>query len=155
MLPGSIYSHFASKSDLLTAVYQEGVARIIERVDRALPAHDGPWERLEAACRAHLEMLLEESPYAKVVIRVLPSDAPEVAPVLTGLRDRYESRFRALVERLELRPGQDTTQFRLMLLGALNWTQTWYRPGGASPKEIARLYVDFLRTGASMEMEGR
>jgi hypothetical protein len=35
---------------------------------------------------------------------------------------------------------------RLMLLGAMNWSFTWYRPGRASPAEIARTFVGFLRS---------
>ncbi len=151
MLPGSIYCHFASKTDLLIAVYEAGVNRILDRVEQALEAGGGPWDRLERACRAHLEVLLEDSPYAKVVIRVLPGDAPEVAAELTRLRDRYEARFTALVEDLALK--RDPAQFRLMLLGALNWTQTWYRPGRANPAEIAGHYVRLLRDGALQEGE--
>ena len=153
MLPGSIYCHFASKNDLLTAVYEAGVSRILDRVDQALDAGGGPWDRLERACRAHLEVLLEDSPYAKVVIRVLPGDAPQVSAELGRLRERYETRFRALGEDLALTPDRDPAQFRLMLLGALNWTQTWYRPGRASPAEIARHYVRLLRDGALQEGE--
>ena len=153
MLPGSIYCHFASKNDLLVAVYDSGVSRILDRVEQALGSGDGPWDRLERACGAHLEVLLEDSPYAKVVIRVLPGDAPEVAAELARLRDRYEARFSALVEDLALAPDRDPAQFRLMLLGALNWTQTWYRAGRASPAEIARHYVRLLRDGALQEGE--
>jgi TetR/AcrR family transcriptional regulator, cholesterol catabolism regulator len=32
-----------------------------------------------------------------------------------------------------------------MLLGALNWSQTWYQPGGDSPKTIARRFVALLQ----------
>ena len=32
-----------------------------------------------------------------------------------------------------------------MLLGALNWSQTWYRPGRDDPRAIARNFVRFLR----------
>ena len=38
MLPGSLYYHFASKDDLLVAVFEEGVQRISASVDTALEA---------------------------------------------------------------------------------------------------------------------
>jgi hypothetical protein len=33
-----------------------------------------------------------------------------------------------------------------MLLGALNWSQTWYHAGRDTPKTIARRFVALLRT---------
>jgi hypothetical protein len=32
-----------------------------------------------------------------------------------------------------------------MLLGALNWSQTWYRAGKDSPQVLARRFVRLLR----------
>jgi hypothetical protein len=32
-----------------------------------------------------------------------------------------------------------------MLLGALNWSQTWYHPGHDTPQTIAKRFVQLLR----------
>ena len=144
MLPGSIYYHFASKEALLVAIYAEGVRRIAERVDAAVARATDPMKRLEAACVAHLEMLLTDSDYAQVVVRVLPEDAPAVSARLTGLRDDYEERFRKLIGALALPPGR-RRYLRLTLLGALNGAQAWYRAGGDSPARIARRMLECLR----------
>jgi AcrR family transcriptional regulator len=145
MLPGSLYYHFAAKEDLLAAVYAEGVKRISERVQAAIDKRTDPWQRLTAACIAHLEALLAEGDYAQVTIRVRPADVPVVADALTGLRDRYEAIFVELIEALPLRAGVDRRSLRLMLLGALNWSQTWYRPGRDDPRAVARHFVAMLR----------
>lgn len=145
MLPGSLYYHFAAKEDLLAAVYAEGVKRISEHVHAAIAKRTDPWQRLTAACVAHLETLLDESAYAQVVIRVRPGDVPEVAGPLTALRDRYESVFVDLIDALPLKPSVDRRALRLMLLGALNWSQTWYRPGRDDPRVIAKNFVALLR----------
>ena len=145
MLPGSLYYHFAAKEDLLAAVYAEGVERISERVRAAIDGRTDAWQRLQAACIAHLEALLAEGDYAQVVIRVRPGDVPEVAERLTALRDRYERIFVELIDGLPLRAGVDRRNLRLMLLGALNWSQTWYRPGRDDPRVIARNFVALLR----------
>jgi AcrR family transcriptional regulator len=145
MLPGSLYYHFATKEDLLAEVYAEGVRRISARVRSAIGPLADPWERLEAACVAHLEAILEDDDYAQVVIRVRPADAPAAQPRLTALRDEYEALFAALVASLRLPRGTDRRTLRLMLLGALNWSQTWYQPGRDSPKTIARRFVALLR----------
>ena len=39
----------------------------------------------------------------------------------------------------------------LMLLGALNWTQNWYRAGHDDPATIARHFVGLLRTPVTRE----
>lgn len=145
MLPGSLYYHFASKGELLVAVYAEGVRRISDAVASAIAGRGDPWNRLEAGCVAHLEALLQSSDYAQVVIRVHPSDAPDVAAELVRLRDGYESLFRSMVDALPLARGVDRRALRLMLIGALNWSQTWYRHGKDAPRRIARDFVALLR----------
>jgi AcrR family transcriptional regulator len=145
MLPGSLYYHFAAKEDLLLAVYAEGVRRITEAVAGAVAGRRDPWERLEAACVGHLETLLGESDYAQVVIRVRPSDAPTVAADLVRLRDEYEMLFDDLIAALPLGRGVDRRSLKLMLMGALNWSQTWYRPGRTAPAAIARRFVALLK----------
>ncbi|MDP6709309.1 MAG: TetR/AcrR family transcriptional regulator [Alphaproteobacteria bacterium] len=151
MLPGSIYYHFPSKEELLLAVYEEGVRRIEAVIDGAVAAVEGPWARLEAACAAHLEAILDESDYARVIIRVLPEDAGEAAAALVALRDRYEGRFRALFQAVPLAAGADRGALRLLLIGAMNWSQVWYRPGREPPAALARTFVRALRPGAEVE----
>jgi TetR/AcrR family transcriptional regulator, cholesterol catabolism regulator len=155
MLPGSLYYHFAAKEALLAAVYAEGVKRISERVNAAIAKRTDPWQRLTAACVAHLEALLDEGAYAQVMIRVRPGDVPEAALQLTALRDRYESVFVELIDALPLRQNVDRRTLRLMLLGALNWSQTWYRPGRDDPRAIARNFVALLRRPTESQDETR
>jgi AcrR family transcriptional regulator len=152
MLPGSIYYHFGSKEELLIAIYTEGVRRIAERVDGAVARATDPMKRLEAACVAHLEMLLTDSDYAQVVVRVLPEDVPAASTRLTALRDDYEERFRKLIAALALPRGQ-RRYARLTLLGALNGAQTWYQPGGDSPAHIARRVLGCLREPLGVETQ--
>jgi hypothetical protein len=134
-------------------VYAEGVRRLGEAVDAALAAcaADGldPWQRLEAACVAHLQALLDGSDYAQVIVRVQPAEAPGAAQRLVALRDSYERRFRALIDALPGRARRD--HLRLLLLGALNWVPSWYRPGKDSPRAIAHGFAAILRRGADDE----
>jgi AcrR family transcriptional regulator len=145
MLAGSLYYHFESKEELLVAVYAEGVRRIGESVRAALARDRDPWTRLEDVCAAHLAALLEDSDYAQVVIRVRPDDVPVAADRLTALRDGYERLFAQALDKLPLAPRTDRRLLRLMLLGALNWSQNWYRSGRDSPEVIARRFVRLLR----------
>ncbi len=144
MLPGSLYSHFASKEELLVAVYRVGIAEISEAVTNAVSAADDPRARFEAACTAHLEALLKSSDYPQVVVRVLPEDAPGVRQQLAALRDSYEAIFIPLIDELPLADGVDRKFLRRLVIGALNSTTTWFRPSGDSPRSIARKFIATL-----------
>ncbi|MGD0642679.1 MAG: TetR/AcrR family transcriptional regulator, partial [Roseiarcus sp.] len=121
MTPGAIYFHVPNKQALLLAVYEQGVQRILDRIEAATAGQTEPWARLESAVAAHLEAILDASAYARVVIRILPSDVPEISAELTKLRDRYEAKFRALFSRIDLPADRDRKLARLFVLGAINW----------------------------------
>ncbi len=145
MLAGSMYYHFPSKNDLIAAVYEAGVVEIGSAVDAALAGLDEPWARLEAACVAHLKALLADSAHAAVMTADLSQLDPKLRRRLVTMRDGYEKRFVDLVADLPLVAGIDRALWRLQLLGALNWTPTWYRPGKKSPAAIGRALVASLR----------
>ncbi len=148
MLPGSLYCHFATKEELLTAVYTKGVEQISTAVETVVARQTDPWQRLEAACVAHLESILRDDDYAQVVIRVHPADIPVANQTLIDLRNRYEALFIELVKALPLRRGTDRRSFRLLLIGALNSSQTWYRASGKNtPRAIAHKFIALLRQG--------
>ena len=145
MLAGSVYYHFPSKDDLLVSVYEEGVRLIADRVEEAYQDTENPWEKLEAACRAHTEMLLDESDYAQVILKVMPEDVPSGEDQLIACRDGYENLFRKLVDDLPLAAAVDRTMLRLTLLGALNSAKNWYRADGMPPGEVATKMIELLK----------
>jgi AcrR family transcriptional regulator len=145
MLAGSMYYHFPSKNELIAAVYAAGVAEIGAAVDAAVARARTPWARLEAACVAHLESLLADRAHAAVMTADLSRLDPSLRRRLVVMRDGYERRFVELVTALPLRPAIDRSLWRLQLLGALNWTPTWYRPSGKRPADIARALVAAVR----------
>lgn len=152
MLPGSLYYHYANKDELLLAVYAEGVRRIDVSVARAVASREGAWAQLEAACVAHLEALLDESAYAKVVVSVHPDTVPAVRSTLASLRDDYEARFVRLLATFDGTSSEDIRVARMLLLGALNWTPVWFRSDGLSPESIAKGYLRLL--GSALTRKG-
>jgi TetR/AcrR family transcriptional regulator, cholesterol catabolism regulator len=155
MTPGAIYFHVPSKQALLLAVYEEGVQRLLDRVEAAAANEREPWARLEKAVAAHLESILDASAYARVLIRILPSDAPEISAELKEQRDRYEARLNRYFSAIALPRGRDAAIARLGLLGAMNWTPVWYRAGGKSVAAIARELLAPLRSLAGLKASRR
>ena len=147
MRTASIYYHFDSKDALLVAVHETALARIRKATSAAVEGVAGPWQRLESACTAHLEMLLTGGTFFKAVMRQVPSKV-EGRDMIFKLRDEYETIFTDLIAVLELPSATDRDTLRLMLLGAMNWTFTWWRPrSGPSPGSLATTFVNNLRTG--------
>ena len=151
MMAGSIYYHYAAKSDLLLAVYSEGVRLVSHAIDDILAGDASPWIQFERAVLNHLQMMLGAlpgaSPFASVFIQVQPHDFPaDRRDALIALRHSYESKFKTLIARLPIRRGVDKSLLRLQVIGALNHVPIWYRPGGRkSLAAIARAMTAHVR----------
>ncbi len=62
---------------------------------------------------------------------------------LVGIRDDWESVFRAVIEGLPLNTEDDQKYFRLVLLGAMNYSHVWFR----KRRENARKVMELIRYG--------
>jgi TetR/AcrR family transcriptional regulator, cholesterol catabolism regulator len=142
ILAGSMYHHFRSKEDLFVSVHAEGFLHLNEVVDRALEGKTEPWDRLESAIGAHLTELVERTDVVAVTSASLfHMESSRLQRRLNRQREAYELRFRKLIQALPLPQNVDRSLLRLTLLGAINWTRVWYRPGKRSPQQIAHHLV--------------
>ena len=140
----SIYHHFPSKDAIVQAVLDRGVAVVHEAVVAALaalPADASAELRLRAALRAHLGASLEHGAYTYAAVRGFGSVPAAVRAPNRGVRRAYEDLWRGIVAELQAEglvdPAISPDGIRLLLLGALNWANEWYRPGGLSLDAVA------------------
>ena len=145
---GSIYYHFPTKEELFAAVYEEGIKRLLRSIKEAISRGSNPWQRMEKACTAHLNNLCGGDDFMAVSI---PTRLPELSVTVRNrvhkLNDGYEQIFRELVGDLPLPADTSRSLLRLQILGALNWTSVWYKPGKVSPEDIAAQLVKTFRFG--------
>ena len=148
---GSLYSHIASKEDLLYETMRDGAAAFhgaLDAIPEGLPATD----KIRLALRAHLRVVAEQLDVATVFVqewRYL--EGPRREEIVTERR-RYEERIRDLFregrELSELRADLDESAAALLLLSAANWAYTWLQPGRNTDELADRFYallVDGMR----------
>lgn len=148
---GAVYHHFTSKSDVYFAVQERAIRRIDSIVrpifDSALPLD----MKLVAMAHAHASAIFSDFPAAKVGVQGLERSLMQSTGVAerrrfnTILRQRraYEAMFSKVI-RLGIEEGifagRPIEVIVNGLLGALNWTTTWFdRTRRKSPAELDQL----------------
>ena len=148
---GSLYSHIASKEDLLYETMRDGAAAFHGALD-AIPEDLPATEKIRLALRGHLRVVAEQLDVATVFVqewRYLEGPRREE---IVAERRRYEERIRDLFregrELSELRADLDESVAALLLLSAANWAYTWLQPGRNTDELADRFYallVDGMR----------
>jgi AcrR family transcriptional regulator len=140
MHSGSPFYHFKTKQDILVAVMEQGLAEVLRSLEAALTAPT-PEERLVRMIRAQVGTILEDgNDFIPVLLYDWRSLTEANRRRIVGVKDRYDALWQQVIDELRQKghmPG-DPQLVRLLVLGAVNWTGSWYRPGGRmSLDEIA------------------
>jgi AcrR family transcriptional regulator len=141
MHSGSPFYHFPTKQEMLVAVMEEGLAEGLRRseavVARPLPAA----EKFKRLIRTHLDTILEQgNDFIPVLLYDWRSLTPANRRRIIALKDRYDALWQRVIDELarEGRIAADAHLARLLVLGAVNWSATWFRARGrASLDEVA------------------
>lgn len=150
--PANLYYYFRGKDEILFYCQDRALDRMQAAIARARRSQAPVTERLRTVLASHLETMLDDVEGATAH---LETDAlsPLLRARIVRKRDRYEQSLRALVA-LGVRRGEcvapDPAVAARAMLGALNWTVTWFRPDG--PKTAAAVagdIADFLVRGVA------
>lgn len=170
MTKAGIYHHIPGKEDLLAAIMNYGMDLFEEQVLRKTETIVDPLARLSATLEGHLLLVLRDRP-KEVTVILHEGGALKAAArrALDARKKRYirflEKTIRELVMRKVAR-RVDPTVAAFALLGMVNWTYQWYRPGGRLTeerlaKEMTELFLHGLiaaprrRAGAARATGGR
>ena len=136
--PANLYHYFDGKNALLAYCQDRALDRMLDAVAAARRATRIPVERLRLVLAAHLHTLLDdvEGGAAHVQIESFP---PALRTAIVRKRDRYEHALRHLIadgircgDLVDMNPAIVARA----MLGAMNWTVTWFRPDGADPASV-------------------
>jgi AcrR family transcriptional regulator len=146
----NLYHYFDGKNDLLFYCQDRALDRMLEAVATARKGTSSATERLRQVFTTHVLTLLDdvEGATAHLQIEALP---PAQRAAIVRKRDRYEQALRRLVTE-GIRAGElvdmDPALIVRAMLGALNWTVTWFRPEGpTSAATVGDVLARFLVRG--------
>lgn len=151
---GSIYYHYKSKDDLISAVLDIGINAVMDTVQdalKALPAEASGRQRIETAIHAHLSAIIDIGDYTLATRRVFGQVPEGIRAKNMRLRNSYGSMWQDILveaqEKGEFRADANITLARLFILGALNWTVEWFKPGGRTIDDVAREFSSVVVDG--------
>ena len=145
MRSGSPFYHFANKHELLMAVMEEGLRIGLDRTEAVLAeAALSPRERLQRLVRTHYGILHDTgSDFIPVMLYDWRSLPAQYKRRIIELKDGYDAIWQRTLDDLHAQGllRADAKLARLMILGAINFSATWYR---AKPRRAGRVTLDEL-----------
>ncbi len=150
MAPGALYYYFRNKDELLYFCQDYSLDRLIAEARTIERKREPADEKLRLLIVAQLRCMLDElsGSAAHLEFHSLPQ---RLLARIIEKRDAYEAILRRIVEsgiRSQAFEPLNSKLVCLAILGAINWTIKWYRPGGPlKPEEIADTFSQLLIEG--------
>ncbi len=151
-----IYSHFASKRDLLAEICARAIMLAHESLNRALTLEGTASERLRVVTRDFMAGVLSHQAHAVIYSREEKELAQDDRDTINQLRREFDHKLVMLIE-AGVKSGEfqvDDIQLTALAIGGIvGWSQVWFRPKGRlSISEVAEgsadLVLAMVRTSA-------
>lgn len=156
-----LYHYFPAKDDLLFALLQQHLGQLFDGIAAVIEEPHDPLERFESFVQLYVQKSAGSRRRHVVAmndVKYLPK--ARQAPILQ-LQNEILDQIVGIIKPLNTRlPAAHYRIHALMLVGMLNWTDIWYRPGGTvKPAELCELITDlflkgYLQMGADARSRG-
>ncbi len=131
----NLYHYFDGKNDLLFYCQDRALDRMLAAVESARRESRLAPDRLRRVFTAHMQTLLDEIEGATAHLQI-DSLPPALRDAIVKKRDQYEHGLRRIIAE-GIAHGElvdmDPAVVARAMLGAMNWTVTWFRPEGPDP----------------------
>ena len=147
----SLYHHVSSKQEILVELLDQALDILIQQMQEVVCLPLQPEEKLRLAINKYLTTLIDNRSRASVLLMEHRSLGPEYQSRHIPRRDKFESLWRDLIIEGTSHGTflcRDTGLATRALLGMINWTITWYKPGGSlSADQISEEIADLALNG--------
>jgi AcrR family transcriptional regulator len=148
MTKGALYYYFDNKDDLVYQCHDLILSTAITTLKGYLSSSISSAEKFRKAVEIHIDYAITEKETFNMIIKPQQTFTEERLIPILEKRQAYANIFDEIIQQ-----GIDAGEFsvsevkmaRMMILGAMNWIQQWYLPGGKKNKEeITEVYYEYL-----------
>jgi AcrR family transcriptional regulator len=128
-----IYTHFASKNELLAEISSRAIMLAHESLNRALTQQGSASERLKVVTRDFMAAVLSHQAHAVIYSREEKELAQADRDKINTLRREFDHKLVGLIEDGVASGEFEVEDIRLAALcigGIIGWSQVWFRPKG-------------------------
>lgn len=148
MTKGSMYYYFKNKDDLLYHCHKMIMNLSINTMKEIMESPLTAVEKLEKAIKSHINLATSEKSMFMVMHKPSQHFTDDYLTDILNSRSMYAQYFDAIIlEGINKKEFQqvDVKMIRMIILGALNWTQEWYDPKGEkTAEEISEAFANYL-----------
>lgn len=143
-----LYHYFPAKDDLLFAMLEEHLEKLIAGIEEVMAKPGSARDRFGAFVQVYAQKSAQSRRRHVTAMNDMKFLPKAMQSPLMALETRVTELVAALLR--QLHPGLPNEVFKpytMLLIGMLNWTDTWYRPSGEmKPQElcerISRLFLE-------------
>lgn len=149
-----LYHYYPSKEALLYDILRSHCLLLVERARNAVQPQDKPDRQLQSLIRALLRLYMSSRNKHVVLLNDLHCLPENEQKQIKDLEKQVLKIIKDLLAKL--RPdvkGPMATSLAMYLMGAINWTYTWFRPQGPlSAREYADLATSVFLHGLQAKL---
>lgn len=150
----SLYYHMPSKEALLRDICMESLRRTKLALTDALAAQSDKSQWIPMLIHAHVRSMLSDLEMHTTMLFEMRCLTGDYYTDVKASRDDYEALVLEIVNGAQevgaLRTDLTAKQLTMGLLNLMNWTLSWWSPGGdLSPDQLADLLADMYLNGAT------
>ncbi len=148
----SLYYHIDTKEDLLFAICESSLERMVSAAERVLKETQDPLDRTRRFILAHIECVLEDQDLHAAALAEMRFLSEARLQQVVSTRQSYKRLLDSVLLDAQragvLRGDLDVKHLALGLVGMMNRVEMWYRRGGPlSTQQLGDLFASVFLTG--------